>query len=419
MKKLLILTLLMLLSINCKDSTTTSVSDTDITPITSVTLSGVVIDPEVQGASIKLIHTRDTSKRLEGTTTTDSLGRYSLTTNIPEGDSLENYSLVIENGFDRVSGEPIEFKMKRSLKDAPDQTDLVISPITTLIENEVAKGRRVDSAKMIVKQTLNIDTAYMNTNFVKDTNRKTEIKAAFMIVSLTKELKNDKKKEGLAAIHNIIDSARQDADLNQGLEYILNDTNRVKKLMDKFTDAGIIEDTRKYEIAHHVHQIKKQVLDARESKGHKDLKKATLHIHIRKTLQKKLLQKLNSLPLTDGDYRIFDRGLDAIINVMVQSIDKVKSANSIDSIVTTLIDRKIPTDTSGPAFFTELKEIGKAEFIPSASIKNFFSEDLTRKIKIESESNQDTRVFERDTIHINIPFDTATRKPIFEREPQR
>lgn len=104
--------------------------------VVGTTISGTAIDPEIQGANVYLDANENGKYDVgELNTTTDNLGKYSLT--IPDADIGK--SIIVEGGIDRVTKADFKGTLKmisRATKDAQ-----FITPLTTLVEHYRASDR--------------------------------------------------------------------------------------------------------------------------------------------------------------------------------------------------------------------------------------------------------------------------------------
>ena len=148
--------------------------------------SGVVIDPEISEANIKVINTEteevikiyDTEGK-EVTVKTDEAGSFSLSVSKEDINSREKIEIVAEGGTDTVSGENYgdneddSIILKAGLEDftsKENEESNVISPITTLVQEEYKLDRSVkrEEVKARVAEYLNIKKEDLNKNPMKN-----------------------------------------------------------------------------------------------------------------------------------------------------------------------------------------------------------------------------------------------------------
>lgn len=118
-------------------------------------ISGLLIDPEIEGAVIKICKIANRTDCLVNKTVTNFAGGYSLS--VPDNINKADYLVISSGGQDVVTNEDFtgtEFSIPLALYKA--NTPLVITPITKLISIEVTNGKTIAQAKTAVSQRLDL-----------------------------------------------------------------------------------------------------------------------------------------------------------------------------------------------------------------------------------------------------------------------
>ncbi|WP_319381344.1 hypothetical protein [Thiomicrorhabdus sp.] len=125
------------------------------TPST-LTLSGQVIDPEVEGAVTQLCETSSPTNCLTLTDVTNAAGGFAFT--LDSSTNWSDYSIVAKGGVDVQTGESFQglrFIAPLSLYSAT--SGIKVTPITTLIAENMFDGDSLEQAKAKVVAQLNIE----------------------------------------------------------------------------------------------------------------------------------------------------------------------------------------------------------------------------------------------------------------------
>lgn len=153
-------------------------------PPTTVPISGVVIDGIVAGASVKLL---DKDGDEIGTAVTTGDGKY--TANVPKNKTSNGVRLEVPagEGIDISTGKPTSITMRSSMTSEQVSSDtpssVVVSPLTTMVEQAVEEGSSREEATSKVARVLDIPEDAVNGDYVanKDT---TVTKKVLQIVNI-------------------------------------------------------------------------------------------------------------------------------------------------------------------------------------------------------------------------------------------
>jgi len=139
--------------------------------VVGTTISGTAIDPEIQGANVYLDANGNGKYDVgELNTTTDNLGKYSLT--IPESDIGK--TLIVEGGIDRVT--KADFRGRLKMISRATKAEQFATPLTTLVQEYSAndKNKTVSQIKDELATKLGLASAddldkdtYKNKNLLK------------------------------------------------------------------------------------------------------------------------------------------------------------------------------------------------------------------------------------------------------------
>lgn len=163
LSSLLILIFLTLLSA-CGGGSGSSSGDT--TPETDfVILSGSVIDPEIVGATVRIVSLEsNTTVSICGSagttpcmTTTDENGNFSF--QLPSNTILTGYEIVSDGGVDKRTGVHFDFfTLKAPLALFATGAELSVTPFTTLVSDLMAEGNTLVAASEQVATLINLST---------------------------------------------------------------------------------------------------------------------------------------------------------------------------------------------------------------------------------------------------------------------
>ncbi len=144
-----------------QDNETDDINETDIaTQLKRLYLSGVAIDGEVQGASVKVG---------DKNTTTDSSGNWKI--GFIEGqEEFSTGEVAIRGGIDKATGEAFEGELKAYVDsdDMGDENDTSkskpVTPLTTVVNAMVKTGLDKNSAKEKLAKSLGLPPAVLDAN---------------------------------------------------------------------------------------------------------------------------------------------------------------------------------------------------------------------------------------------------------------
>lgn len=130
------------------------------------TLQGIVYDPAVENAVVKLCLIQDSTTCLDVTTLTNSSGGYSFT--ISDSINISDYAVYTMGGEDVATGESLSELTMSSPIDISTNTEenliLNITPFSTLVSIEMKKGTSYDAALQAISEKLGV-TASAITDF--------------------------------------------------------------------------------------------------------------------------------------------------------------------------------------------------------------------------------------------------------------
>ena len=137
-------------------------------PPATVPISGVVIDGTVAGAPVKLLDEHDDEI---GTAVTTGDGKY--TANVPKNKTSGGVRVEVPagGGIDTFTGKPTTITMRSSITSEQVTSDtsssVVVSPLTTMVEQAVEEGSSREEAILLVAQVLDIPEDDVNDDYVE------------------------------------------------------------------------------------------------------------------------------------------------------------------------------------------------------------------------------------------------------------
>lgn len=146
-------------------------------------ISGIVTDPEIKGAGVKLL---DASGAAVGQAVTSAADGTFTITGAPKGD-LAGYKVMATGGSDTGTGEDLSgivFTLPLGLHEKGKYTAVIVSPITSLVAAGVAGGASLEDAKTAVADQLDLDAADITANPADSTS---VMKNTMKLVMLRKE----------------------------------------------------------------------------------------------------------------------------------------------------------------------------------------------------------------------------------------
>ena len=132
--------------------------DGDNPKLVNGTITGQVIDPEIEGSVVKVCKVIDLTDCLPNTTVTNHAGGFNLT--ISDEIVPADYLIIGEGGVDAITGEDftgVQFSVPLEAYQA--NTSTIISPVTSLVSQEVIGGKSLAEAKQAVAQRLDLTEA--------------------------------------------------------------------------------------------------------------------------------------------------------------------------------------------------------------------------------------------------------------------
>ena len=335
-------------------------TSTPTTPSTTVsrTISGVAIDPELQGATVFVDRNSDGNLTIgEPSTTTDANGHYELNTT----DEDIGKNIVVQGGFDIVTKDTFTGKLL-SVIDA-NSTKFDVTSLSSLVATY--KSQYPDMSLTDIKdkfsQKLNVNTDAFNADITKD---KDLLQKGMLIVKIEQMMQNDtnssamqvvdtftKSLEGVqdldAAITNLTDNHINKPELRAKINALHQSVNALDTqnitTSDEMAitianiDANVTETTdisKLGDLHTHVNQLVVNTPDIKAFQKEKLLKHLNI-VDINKTTKEKLFanQDLEHLTPTDLKSKInHDADLKAEISV---ENNQSKSTQTTDNTPTT------------------------------------------------------------------------------------
>lgn len=221
---------------SCGNSSSSSGSSSDST---KKTVSGVVSDPEIKDAKVSLYRDGviqpffDATDRNANQVVTDSNGVF--TFKISSGKDISNWVIKSTGGFDTVTGESLnDVELKTSLKLFTDSNSPVVSPLTSLVTDELENGIGVSVAMNKVNAYLGFPAG---TDLAVNPTSQTELlEKSVLVTKLVKQLKDN----GKASPVRVLRDALADNPLVTGDE--INDALLIDVIPDEDQRAGLKED---------------------------------------------------------------------------------------------------------------------------------------------------------------------------------
>ena len=119
-------------------------------PVTQA-ISGIVSDPAIVGANVMVFDAKGDKTSFNATT--DASGKFTIT-GLPEGE-LSNYRLVTSGGIDVTTGQDFSaIELSAPLAVFSDKKQLVVSPLTSLIDAQIIAGSAATEVIALIKAQL-------------------------------------------------------------------------------------------------------------------------------------------------------------------------------------------------------------------------------------------------------------------------
>lgn len=223
-----------------------SSSGTTTSAATGTTISGTAIDPEIQGANV-YVDANENGKYDVGetNTTTDNLGKYSLTIS----DADIGKPIIVEGGVDRVTKENFKGKLKLIAQKAKT-TGQFITPLTTM----VAEAKQTDANKSLadIKDELATKLGLASADDLdKDILTDTKLlKIALRIQKVTQTVADASGKDISGVYNNLVVKLSKD-DFDTALQGTIDDMNQTS-----------FEYKRARDLAKELKNVDEQSLDA-------------------------------------------------------------------------------------------------------------------------------------------------------------
>jgi flagellar basal body rod protein FlgC len=213
---------------------------------TSTTVSGVAIDPELQGANVFVdANENGIYDNGELNTTTDNLGNYSLDIK----DSDIGKPIVVTGGVDRVTKKRFTGKLTAIIE--AGKTQQHITPLTTLIEKYKNENNitSIDDVKAHVAAQLGLNVDDLDKNIVEAGNE-TALKVALRVENVAKNIANETADKGVEDIYKIIAAKLKESNVSKALEDCINQEinstsltyakiNDLDKELDALDESGL------------------------------------------------------------------------------------------------------------------------------------------------------------------------------------
>lgn len=248
MKKSLffILSLLLVLFFSCGASSSEESSSSEEASKNTVTVTGSVVDGEIEGATVKLVKIEDDSE-LTGTATTDENGTFSIEVELPEGESIEEYMVKAEDGVDVSSGEEQDgVVMTRPIEGETDQT---VTPVTSLLTEEVKEtlaGKKpkevLAAAKTKIKTMLGLASdADVTKNPLEDDKI---LRNAALLNKIAKKVKKSERAKAFEQLKKVLAKVKNQLGGKDFADAIGADTagNGIAKAFTDDTDLKLADD---------------------------------------------------------------------------------------------------------------------------------------------------------------------------------
>lgn len=188
---------------SCQSSSSSNSSSSD----SKKTVSGVVSDPEIKDAKVGLYRDGtiqpflDSNNRNANLVTTDENGRFSF--KISASTDISGYVIKSTGGFDTVTGESLEgVELTAPLEMFGNPNHPVISPLTSLVADEMRNGFSSGDAKNIVNSYLGFPAGTDLT--VNPTSQSSLLEKSVLITKLVKKLKDNGTQTPIRTLRNAL-----------------------------------------------------------------------------------------------------------------------------------------------------------------------------------------------------------------------
>lgn len=210
------LSLLLVLFFSCGASSSES-STPEEPKDNTVTVTGSVVDGEIEGAEVTLVKIADDSA-LDAKVTTDESGAFSIKVELPEGESIEEYMVKATGGTDVSSGEEQgDVEMTRPIEGEKDQS---VTPITSLLTVEVKEslsGKKpkevLAAAKTKIKDMLGLSS---EEDITKNPLENDDVlRNATLLHKIAKKVKKSERKSAFKHLRKVLAKIKK-SDLSGG-----------------------------------------------------------------------------------------------------------------------------------------------------------------------------------------------------------
>jgi hypothetical protein len=166
---------------------------TDIEVDSTVTLSGNVIDGYVQGATVTIGNSSET---------TDINGFWEIS-NIP---ASKNITIIAKGGTDTSTNEPFEGVLKAPVSGLEDLDTIAITPLSTLVSSVVDSGKSIDEATSTVANSLGITQETLKSDPIKLLKSGTDKQKQDAAIAIKKALVIQKMAETISKSASVLES---------------------------------------------------------------------------------------------------------------------------------------------------------------------------------------------------------------------
>ena len=328
----------------CGSSSTSSTTDTPQADGTTQTISGVAVDPQLQGSTVFVDRNNDGNlTQGEPSAITDQNGHYEL--NITKVDIGKN--IIVTGGIDKVTKDRFVGQLL-SVVDGNSST-IDISPLSSLVAvyKQRDANKTIDDIKQELAMKLNVNVDAFNTDITQDP---TLLSKGMLVAKITGLMQKDENRSALEVLQKLDDELSNAQGLDEAIRNLASkDTNNTLlqiKIEALHNTVKALENNSSLSIdqlALTISNIEQNVTKTDNETELKDLENQVEHLVVQdseiKTIQeKKILEHLGLDKLDDATkQKIFQNK-----NVADVTPEDIKKEIMKDQTLKTEIEKKYP-----------------------------------------------------------------------------
>lgn len=328
----------------CGSSSTGSATDTTQTESTVQTISGVAVDPQLQGSTVFVDRNNDGNlTQGEPSVVTDKNGNYEL--NVTKADIGKN--IIVTGGIDKVTKDRFVGQLLSIVDGNSSRID--ISPLSSLVAvyKQRDTNKTIDDIKQELATKLNVNVDAFNTDITQDP---TLLSKGMLVAKVTGLIQKDENRSAIEVLQKLDDELSNAQGLDEAIRNLASkDTNNTllqTKIEALHNTVKALENNSSLstdQLALTISNIEQNVTKTDNETELKDLENHVEHLVVKdseiKTIQeKKILEHLGLDKLDDATkQQIFQNK-----NVADVTPKDIKKEIVKDQTLKTEIEKKYP-----------------------------------------------------------------------------